>query len=245
LRHQTKVAAALSGLVAIFAVVAASPDHAHAGIFKLGAEIFVPISGDVTAKSTQTDEFVSDGAQDKEEEFDESTALGFTFYGTVGFIPFLDVGLVFYLIPDLRLSDQDKIEYPVGSATDLNLRIGTSIPLPAVDISIYGEGGLTLFGITDEPTPEACTGGGVNSRLCQIYERDAFEDDTSPIGFNAGAGFMLRYGVVPFFGFHGGMDFHFYSFQVFNGSNSSNNTVLTEDLSGTRFRLFFGVDFDL
>lgn len=245
MKHHRSTPLITLGAAALLAAALAPTQRAEAGIFKAGVEVFIPVSGDGTVDSTTTDTFVADGAQDREEEFDESTPLGLTLYGTLGVIPFLDVGLALHFTPDFKLTDKDKVEYPLGSATDLNLRLGTTIPLPAIDLSIYGEGGLTLFGLTDEDPPEACKGGGVTSRLCQLYERDDFTDETSPVGLNAGVGAMIRYGVVPFFGVHAGLDFHFYSFQLFKGTNNTNNTLLTEDLTGTRFRLFFGVDFDL
>jgi len=245
LRHTRTPLGLVTAIVAALLLTVSVSHKAEAGIFKAGAQVFIPVSGDATVASTATDTFIADGAQDREEEFDESTPLGFTLYGTLGLIPFLDAGLAFHFTPNLKFTDNDKVEYPLGSITDINLRLGTSIPLPAIDIAIYGEGGISLFGITDEDVPVACGGGGVNSRLCQIYEREDFEEKTEPIGFNAGAGFMIRWGVVPFFGLHTGLDFHFYTFQILNGTNTTNNTVLTEDLTGTRFRLFFGVDFDL
>ncbi len=234
-----------AALVAALALTAASP--ADAGIFKAGAKFFFPVSGDGTVKSAIGDQSLAGGVQKREEDFNEGSALGFGLYGTLGLIPFLDAGLSFSHIPGLKMNDFDKVSYELGSQTDLNLRLGTSIPTGLVDLILYAEGGLTLFGLGDAEAPEACSDGGVSSSLCQLYQTDSFEDKTEPLGFNAGGGIAVRYGVVPFFGLTAGLDFQFYQVQLFNGTQGQapNLNVLTEDLTATRLRLSFGVDFDL
>lgn len=235
-------------LVAALALVivslsAASQAQAQ-GIFKAGARIFVPVGGTGTVDSTLVDTFAADDDQKRTEEFGDASGLGISLFGTLSAIPFLDVGLALHYLGTAQFEDDDKVAYEIGSQTDLNLRLGTKIPIiPDLSLSIFGEGGLTFVGLTDADSPEECRSGGNQSRLCRIYDLGDFKDETAPFGFNAGGGVVARYGVVPFLGLSLGLDFQYYQVQLFKGSTPDEE--FTADLSGTRFRLTFGVDFDL
>ncbi len=243
-RHTPHAHAALLVCAGALMLSALFPSAAVAGPFKAGFDVFVPSGASGTVDSTVVDNFAGDADQKTSEDFDGDSGLGLTVWGSFNVIPRFDIGLALHFIPTLAVADNDKNSFELGSQLDFNLRVGSTIPLGVVDLAIYGEGGLTAFSLTDVDPPTACDTGGSRSRLCRLYDTGQFDQDkTESLGFNAGAGVAVRYGVVPFFGLRLGLDFQYYDVQLFNGS--SPDSSFTADLTGTRFRLHFGVDFDL
>lgn len=238
---KTMSAAALM-LATTAMVLMAAPTAAQAqALFRVGGGIFIPVGGNATVTSSRNQLDTGDAAVTTEEDFNDDSGIGVTVFGMLTPLPILDVGVAMHFIPSYAIADDSNNSFEIGRQTDLNLRLGSTIPLGVIDLAVHGEGGLTFIGIQDEEVPTACE--SVNLEVCQLFDRDGFEEDNNRVGFNAGVGAAVRYSVAPFIGLRGGLDFQFYSSQLFNGSNDL--VSFDTDVAATRFRLTLGVDFSL
>ena len=138
--HGLTLAAALA------LVVATACPRPAAAFITAGAEVFWVASGSVDTDREHTPE---DGLPTEFSQ-DETSGLGVTVYGLIGVLPIVDAGLAIHYLPTFEVTDEDKTTHKLGSETDLNLRLGVTLPVPAVLLSAHGEGGLTLFSPTGD-----------------------------------------------------------------------------------------------
>jgi opacity protein-like surface antigen len=209
-------------------VFATNPGTANAFI-TAGAEAFWVASGtlDTAREHTPDDGLAADISQD------DTSGFGVTVYGMIGALPLVDAGLAIHYLPTLEVSDNDKTTHKIGSETDLDLRLGVSLPVPDILVAVHGEGGLTLY------SPD-----GEMKDMADRYDTD----ETSPVGYNAGVGVKVGYSIMPMVSLTLGAEYQYYSFELFSGSKSSagiGTETETLSASGTRLKINFGVNFDL
>jgi hypothetical protein len=210
------------------ALLAITPSVANAFV-TAGAEVFFVATGTVDTEREHT----PDDGQPAESSADETSGAGVTVYGLIGALPVVNAGLALHYLPTLEVTDDAKNTSKLGSEFDLNLRVGATLPVPSVVASVHGEGGLTLY------SPK-----GAYADLGEAYDTE----DTSSLGYNAGAGLRVGYSITPLVALVAGADYQYYTFEVFSGSRSSAGLgTETEKLtaSGTRLKITFGVNFDL
>ncbi len=183
-------------------------------------------------------------------DVDDSSGIGFTVYGLLGIFDSVDAGLAVHHLGTVEHVREDKTAFQLGSQTDLNLRLAYSLPIPAVLVSIHGEGGLTLFsGAKEQPYLP------IDSDPL-TYDTSTYKnDDTSSLGWNAGGGLQVGYSVLPFFNLFVGADFQFYEVQLFKGSGldgapgdtltGNTGQDIESNLAGSRVRFALGLEFNL
>lgn len=225
--------------VAVASLAFAPP--ARAEFLRAGVQAWTPTG-------TATVEQISSDPTETGDLSDES-GIGLSVYGLLGIFDDVDAGLAIHYLSSVKQTREDKTAFELGSQTDLNLRLAYSLPIPAVLVSIHGEGGLTLFSAnSDVPMLPI-------DKDPLIYSADKYNtDDTSSLGWNAGGGLQLGYSIIPFFSVFVGVDFQVYSVQLFKGSDlkgddNFDGAVGTDEietnLSGSRVRFALGVEFNL
>lgn len=231
--------------VAIAACAVASlafPTSAQADEFlRTGFAIWVPTGG-------ATIEEISD-RKHPAGELDDSSGIGVSLYGLLGLADDVDMGLALHYLPTVEHVREDKTAFEIGSQTDLNLRAAYSLPIPAVLVSVHGEGGLSILSSNAEiprlPIDDRSTG--------LTYKKDDYPtDDTSSLGWNVGGGLQLGFAFVPFITAFVGVDFQYYDVQLFKGSRESPDNLtgdatdeIETNMTGSRVRLALGVEFSL
>ncbi len=231
---------AVAACAVAVASVALSP-NAHAEFMRLGAQVWVPTGSATIEEVSSTDEDPG--------ELDDSSGIGLSAYALFGLSDALDTGLALHHLSTVEHIREDKKAFDIGSQTDLNLRVAYSLPIPAVLVSVHGEGGLTLFSPSSEIPKLPLDSDNPTYRTDQYNT-----DDTSNLGWNAGGGFQLGLSIVPFVNVFVGVDFQFYSVQLFKGSDLKSGDNFTgsdatdeieTNMSGSRVRFALGVEFNL
>jgi hypothetical protein len=177
-------------------------------------------------------------------ELDDATSLAFSFYGLLGILDNVDVGLSLALTPGVTLANSTADEFPIGLQTDLDLRAAYKIPFDDAYFELHAEGGLTFLSLDDDH--------GRSERDVPLYgPTDRYtQDDTAATGWNFGLGAQLGYEIVPLVRLFGGLDWGLYEVQIISATDPDPLIPVAErqikvDLSGQRLRLTFGLELAL
>ena len=241
--HRVPLGASLVAM-AVVVLLSTVGQPAQAEFLRTGVQVWTVATGTGTLEEKSSSEPDPD-------DLDDSSGLGVSAFGLVGIVDGLDTGLVLHYLATVEHVREDKTAFELGSETDLNLRIAYSLPVPAILVSVHGEGGVTFFSSADE-LPRLPIDRQDPDTL--FKKSDAQSDDTGAMGYNAGAGMQLGYSIIPFFSVFVGIDFQWYSAQLFKGEGKEvgggdfgdvTSTDFELNLTGTRLKLALGVEFNL
>jgi len=224
------------------AIMALTPS-AHAELLRAGLQVWTPAGSASLKETTSNKDPVSSDVED-------SSGIGFSAYGLFGIFGDVDAGLAVHYLGTVEHVREDKTAFELGSQTYLNLRLAYSLPVPAVLISIHGEGGLTIFSSAGE-LPKL----PIDRDPLNYTTSDYANDESSTLGWNAGGGIQVGYSLLPLVNLFVGLDFQLYEVQLFKGTdlkNAPGDTItaspagdIETNLAGSRVRFSLGLEFNL